>query len=248
MTDSRKSTEEALLKLASDNAKNGNLPFSCIIVNSNNEAEILAVGTDRTSTHDTTQTAVMVALDRACKKLGGFKNLKEYTVHLLTYPDPLSLACLYHSTPGKVTFMLKPEEYAKFYQTNQYYGTLDDHFKQIWTPWQERTMPMEFLGNKEGVDGFRMFHEKQTGKPITESPKIERGQLSGDAKFVQRTIELSKENVKNGGNPFSCVVVKHFPDGHDEIIAEAVNATSMSNVFGCNVCCCPQKSCLLYHT
>tara|TARA_B100001750_G_C15471846_1_gene580241 strand:- start:292 stop:768 length:477 start_codon:yes stop_codon:yes gene_type:complete len=36
--------------------------------------------------------------------------------------------------------------------------------------------------------------------------------------FMNRTLELAKENVENGGWPFACVIVKN-----NQIIAEAVN-------------------------
>ncbi len=43
-------------------------------------------------------------------------------------------------------------------------------------------------------------------------------------KFMRRAIELSIENIKNGGGPFGAVIVK---DG--EIIAEAANSVTTTN-------------------
>lgn len=41
--------------------------------------------------------------------------------------------------------------------------------------------------------------------------------------FVQRTIDLAKENVEQGGRPFSCIVVRD-----DEIIAECTNQVAQT--------------------
>ena len=43
-------------------------------------------------------------------------------------------------------------------------------------------------------------------------------------KFMRRAIELSIENVKNGGGPFGAVIVKN-----NEILAEAVNSVTTTN-------------------
>ena len=47
---------------------------------------------------------------------------------------------------------------------------------------------------------------------------------SEDIRFMRRAVELSIENVKNGGGPFGAVIVK---DG--EIIAEGVNRVTANN-------------------
>ena len=41
--------------------------------------------------------------------------------------------------------------------------------------------------------------------------------------FIQRTIDLAKQNVEQGGRPFACIIVKE-----DEIIAEAVNLVAQT--------------------
>ena len=41
--------------------------------------------------------------------------------------------------------------------------------------------------------------------------------LESDSRFVERTIELARENVEDGGRPFSCLVVR---DG--EVLAESL--------------------------
>lgn len=45
-----------------------------------------------------------------------------------------------------------------------------------------------------------------------------------DSQFVNRTISLARENVEDGGRPFSCVVVR---DG--EVLAESPNLVEQSN-------------------
>ena len=45
-----------------------------------------------------------------------------------------------------------------------------------------------------------------------------------DSRFVERTIELARENVEDGGRPFSCLVVR---DG--EVLAESPNLVEQSN-------------------
>ena len=48
--------------------------------------------------------------------------------------------------------------------------------------------------------------------------------LESDSRFVERTIELARENVEDGGRPFSCLVVR---DG--EVLAESPNLVEQSN-------------------
>ncbi len=42
--------------------------------------------------------------------------------------------------------------------------------------------------------------------------------------FIERTIELAKENVLEGGRPFACIIVKG-----DEIVAEAANQVAQTH-------------------
>jgi tRNA(Arg) A34 adenosine deaminase TadA len=48
--------------------------------------------------------------------------------------------------------------------------------------------------------------------------------MEKDKRFMQRAIDLSVENVKNGGGPFGAVIVKN-----GEIIAEGVNRVTANN-------------------
>ena len=48
--------------------------------------------------------------------------------------------------------------------------------------------------------------------------------MEKDKKFMQRAIDLSVENVKNGGGPFGAVIVKN-----GEIIAEGVNRVTANH-------------------
>lgn len=47
---------------------------------------------------------------------------------------------------------------------------------------------------------------------------------NADPQFVDRTLELARENVEDGGRPFSCVIVR---DG--EILAESPNLVAQTN-------------------
>ncbi|MCJ0931829.1 nucleoside deaminase [Virgibacillus halodenitrificans] len=42
--------------------------------------------------------------------------------------------------------------------------------------------------------------------------------------FIERTIQLAKDNVSNGGRPFSCIITKG-----DQIIAERANQVAQTN-------------------
>ena len=48
--------------------------------------------------------------------------------------------------------------------------------------------------------------------------------MEKDKRFMQKAIDLSVENVKNGGGPFGAVIVKN-----GEIIAEGVNRVTANN-------------------
>ena len=48
-------------------------------------------------------------------------------------------------------------------------------------------------------------------------------QVTPDTQFVQRSVDLARENVDAGGKPFACLLVRH-----GEVVIEATNQVAQT--------------------
>lgn len=126
-------------------------PFGAVVVK---DHAILAEGANSvTSTNDPTAHAEIVAIRRACSKLGSFE-LKGCELYTSCEPCPMCLGAIYWSRLDHIYFGNTAADAAKF--------GFDDSFiyRQLERPHRERHIPMSQMMPEEALAGFRAWAEK----------------------------------------------------------------------------------------
>lgn len=127
-------------------------PFAAIIVK---EGKIIASGTNLvTSTNDPTAHAEVTAIRRACQVLGTFQ-LSGCNLYTSCEPCPMCLGAIYWARPSRF-----------FYGNTQADAAaigFDDRFiyQEIALPKEERSIPQQQLLQKEALEAFRLWNEKE---------------------------------------------------------------------------------------
>lgn len=126
-------------------------PFGCIIVK---DGEVIAEGWNRvTSTNDPTAHAEMVAIRRACEKLGVY-HLEGATLYTSCEPCPMCLAAIYWAHIDTVYYANTRVDAAQIgFDDNKIYEELN------W-PIADRTMPMHRLECDKAVESFKLWEAK----------------------------------------------------------------------------------------
>lgn len=133
-----------------DNNEGG--PFGCVIVR---HGEIIAEGNNRvTITNDPTAHAEMVAIRRACKKLGNFQ-LKGCDIYTSCEPCPMCLGAIYWSRADQLFYAGTREDAAK--------AGFDDNFiyKEIYLPPKKRSIPTKQVLRDDAKNLFSKWIEKE---------------------------------------------------------------------------------------
>lgn len=133
-----------------DNNEGG--PFGCVIVR---HGEIIAEGNNRvTITNDPTAHAEMVAIRRACKKLGNFQ-LKGCDIYTSCEPCPMCLGAIYWSRADQLFYAGTREDAAK--------AGFDDNFiyKEIYLPPKRRSIPTKQVLRDDAQNLFSKWIEKE---------------------------------------------------------------------------------------
>ncbi len=126
-------------------------PFGAVIVR---EGKIVAEGTNQvTSSNDPTAHAEVVAIRRACYKLGGFE-LKECELYTSCEPCPMCLGAIYWARISRIYFGNTAEDAAKIgFDDSLIYGEL----KQ---PLSSRRIPTTQMMREEALAAFRAWADK----------------------------------------------------------------------------------------
>lgn len=126
-------------------------PFGCVIVKDN---EIIAEGFNRvTSTNDPTAHAEIVAIRRACKKLGSFQ-LEDCIIYTSCEPCPMCFGAIYWARPKMVYFACDKKDAAYIQFDDQFiYDELDKEFVN-------RDIPFARLLRKDALPVFNKWAEK----------------------------------------------------------------------------------------
>lgn len=129
MTERDKYFMRRAIKLAEKGMdKNAGGPFGAVIVKDN---KIIAEGFNRvTSTNDPTAHAEMVAIRKACKKLGSFQ-LDDCIIYTSCEPCPMCFGAIYWARPAKVFYACDKKDAAKIDFDDQFiYDELDKNNKK----------------------------------------------------------------------------------------------------------------------
>jgi guanine deaminase len=143
------------VELAIENVRSGNGgPFGAVVVK---DGKIIADGANSvTSTNDPTAHAEIVAIRKACEKLGLFE-LRDCEIYTSCEPCPMCLGAIYWARPARVYFGCTAADAAK--------AGFDDSliYQEIPQPHSERKIPMLPLMRDEALEAFRAW-ERQPSK------------------------------------------------------------------------------------
>ena len=126
-------------------------PFGAVIVRN---GEIIATGNNQvTSSNDPTAHAEVVAIRRACEKLGSFQ-LDDCILYTSCEPCPMCLGAIYWARPKKVYYACTKDDAAAI--------EFDDSFiyKEINTDYSNRKIPFEQISRDEAIEVFNEWAEK----------------------------------------------------------------------------------------
>lgn len=131
--------------------QNAGGPFGCVIVK---DDEIISEGFNRvTSTNDPTAHAEVVAIRKACEKLGSFQ-LEDCVVYTSCEPCPMCFGAIYWARPKMVYFACEKGDAAAIDFDDQFiYDELD---KKI----ENREIKFVRLLRKEGKSAFDKWRDK----------------------------------------------------------------------------------------
>lgn len=127
-------------------------PFGCVIVRNN---QIIAEGNNRvTSENDPTAHAEIVAIRKACEKLGNFQ-LTGCDVYTSCEPCPMCLGAIYWARPDRIFYAGTREDAAK--------AGFDDEFiyRELDLSAENRSIPMKQVCRKEATALFALWTEKE---------------------------------------------------------------------------------------
>lgn len=126
-------------------------PFGAVIVR---ESKIIAEGANQvTSTNDPTAHAEVLAIRRACEKLGVFE-LKDCELYTSCEPCPMCLGAIYWARLSRIYFASTVEDAAK--------AGFDDSFiySELKVPYAQRRIPTIQMMRDEALAGFRAWADR----------------------------------------------------------------------------------------
>jgi tRNA(Arg) A34 adenosine deaminase TadA len=126
-------------------------PFGAVIVK---DGEVVSIGCNSvTSTNDPTAHAEVVAIRKACEKLGNFQ-LDECILYTSCEPCPMCLGAIYWARPKAVYYACVAQDAADI--------GFDDSFiyEEIKLPFNNRAIPFKQVGRPEGLVVFKEWTAK----------------------------------------------------------------------------------------
>ncbi len=129
-------------------------PFGCVVVKDN---EIVAEAFNQvTSTNDPTAHAEIVAIRKACEKLGSFQ-LDDCTVYASCEPCPMCFGAIYWARPKQIFYAAGKNDAAKI--------NFDDQFiyDELEKETEDRDIKFVRIMSEEGLSVFENW-EKKTDK------------------------------------------------------------------------------------
>ena len=131
--------------------KNAGGPFGAIVVK---DGKIISKGYNKvTSKNDPTAHAEVVAIRKACKKLGTFQ-LDDCTIYTSCEPCPMCLGAIYWARPKQVFYASNKTDAAGI-------GFDDDFiYKELEVPLDNRSIPFKQVLRDEAIPVFKKWADK----------------------------------------------------------------------------------------
>ena len=139
------------IQLSIESVNSGGGPFGAVVVKN---GEIVAEGFNQvTATNDPTAHAEMIAIRKACGKLGTFV-LKDCELYTSCEPCPMCLGAIYWARVGRIYFANTAEDAAKI--------GFDDSFiySELKQPHARRRIGAVQMMQEEALAGFRAWAAK----------------------------------------------------------------------------------------
>ncbi|KAA0941038.1 nucleoside deaminase [Sporosarcina sp. ANT_H38] len=144
------------IDLALKNVEEGGRPFACVVTR---DGEIIAESPNLVAqTNDPTAHAEVLAIRKACEKLGT-EHLTDCEIYILASPCPMCLGALYYCSPQKVVFITTRKDYAPHYIDNRKYFEFDTFYDEYCKPMDQRRLPMVHQEDKEGLKVYERWSE-----------------------------------------------------------------------------------------
>ncbi|OBB91607.1 nucleoside deaminase [Mycolicibacterium peregrinum] len=149
------------IDIARRNVTEGGRPFATVIVK---DGAILAESPNLVAqTHDPTAHAEILAIRKACTKLGT-EHLTGATIYVLAQPCPVCLGSLYYCSPDEVVFLTTRDAYEPHYVDDRKYFELNTFYDEFAKPWNERRLPMRYEPRDSAVDVYKLWQERNGGE------------------------------------------------------------------------------------
>lgn len=127
-------------------------PFGCVVVKND---KIIAEGNNSvTSQNDPTAHAEVVAIRKACEKLGTFQ-LTGCDIYTSCEPCPMCLGAIYWARPDHIYYAATRHDAAN--------AGFDDSFiyDEISVPDYDRSIPTQTIGREDAVKVFELWKQKE---------------------------------------------------------------------------------------
>jgi len=148
---------DRVIELAIENVRSGQGgPFASLVVR---DGAVLGEGANSvTSSNDPCAHAEIVAIRRACRKLGSFE-LSGCEIYSSCEPCPMCLGAIYWARLARVYFAASSEDASK--------AGFDDSFiyQELRRPPDQRKIPMVPVVNHKSLDAFRAWDEQSNKVP-----------------------------------------------------------------------------------
>ncbi|KUH95193.1 cytidine deaminase [Mycolicibacterium acapulense] len=150
--------------LARRNVEEGGRPFATVIAR---DGEVLAESANQVAqTHDPTAHAEILAIRKACTKLGT-EHLTGATIYVLAHPCPMCLGSLYYCSPDEVVFLTTRDDYARYYVDDRKYFELNTFYDDFAKNWDERRLPMRYQPEDAAIDVYRLWMQRNAPERST---------------------------------------------------------------------------------
>ena len=143
---------EMAIRLSVENIDNGGGPFGAVIVR---DGEVLSEGTNRVvPDNDPTAHAEVLAIRRACEKLGTYK-LEGCTVYSSCEPCPMCMSALYWAGVKRICYGNTKDDAQAI--------DFDDSFiyDQLRLDYAERAIPCDHFMGDRAIAAFRKWQAKE---------------------------------------------------------------------------------------
>jgi tRNA(Arg) A34 adenosine deaminase TadA len=148
---------DRVIELAIENVRAGQGgPFACVVVR---DGAILAEGANLvTSTNDPSAHAEIVAIRRACQKLGSFE-LRGCEIYSSCEPCPMCLGAIYWARLARIYFAASKDDASK--------AGFDDSFiyQEFRRQGDQRKIQMVRVMNQKALDPFRTWEQQPNKVP-----------------------------------------------------------------------------------